>query len=362
MAGQSLVDFAPDLNNRIDVIKFETNANSKVAELLTKGEVALNVTINVKDEIIAESQGSFYIASLLAYDVCLRSGIHETQNDTYEIEVSFELVKAEVWKRLARTFESRCERFCRGNGHNPGGRAPYLHVLRWLAQEKEWTLYLREAIKRNSSLKGSVLQIVEKDFLRRLIDGDSEISAVLHYNLSNEPLLTVEDPQFMFFIRNISWDTFSKQLGFVDASFPHRYDFALSFAGTDRVMAESLFNALTAREILVFYDKNEQHRIIAEDIEEYLAPIYKSEAQFVVCLLGPDYPNRIWTKIESDAFKGRFMKNAVIPIWFDSAPPGIFDASKKVGGLSFSYKADLGEQTNAFAETLAKKLFDSRQR
>ena len=36
--------------------------------------------------------------------------------------------------------------------------------------------------------------------------------------------------------------------------------------------------------------ENEQRRILAQDVEEYFRPIYQSEAQFVVVLLGRDYP------------------------------------------------------------------------
>ena len=39
-------------------------------------------------------------------------------------------------------------------------------------------------------------------------------------------------------------------------------------------------------EFEVFYDKNEEHRILAENVEDYLGPIYRSEAAFVVCFLG----------------------------------------------------------------------------
>ncbi len=88
-------------------------------------------------------------------------------------------------------------------------------------------------------------------------------------------------------------------------SFDSKYDFALSFAGSDREIAEKIFNGLIENEFAVFYDKNEQHRILAENIEDYLVPIYHSEAKYVVCLLGPDYPKRVWTKFESDQFKER---------------------------------------------------------
>lgn len=64
----------------------------------------------------------------------------------------------------------------------------------------------------------------------------------------------------------------------------------------------------------MFYDKNEQHRILAIDIEEYLRPIYQSEAQFVLALLSKHYPKKIWTKIESDSFKDRLKTGEVVPI------------------------------------------------
>ncbi len=43
-------------------------------------------------------------------------------------------------------------------------------------------------------------------------------------------------------------------------------------------MAKKLFELLSDLEFSVFYDSNEQSRIMATDIEEYLAPIYQSEA------------------------------------------------------------------------------------
>jgi hypothetical protein len=110
------------------------------------------------------------------------------------------------------------------------GRAPYLHILNWLANAESWTLDLRDAIRNNPDLRGSVGQVLDN---------------------------------------------------------------------------------LAERELEVFYDKNEQHRMLARDVEEYLRPIYQSEAQFVVVLLGRDYPKRIWTKIESEAFQARFSEGAV---------------------------------------------------
>ncbi len=134
-------------------------------------------------------------------------------------------------------------------------------------------------------MRGSVGQVVDKGYLTELVESDSEISAVIHFDKVAEQI-TVEDPQFIFYIRNIPWKGFASELGFMGVAFKNRYDFALSFAGEDWPLAESLVAELESAEVEVFYDKNEQHRILASDIEEYLRPIYQSEALYVVAFLG----------------------------------------------------------------------------
>jgi len=358
-AGNSLIEFAPDLVNRIDVIRFETEPDEKIKELLTKGERALNASLNVFDEIVAAVSGSFYLAQMLAREVCLGARVMQQQEDHITTDMSFEAVSANVWDRLSMSFRKRSERFCRGTKMRREGRAPYLHILNWLSTGDSWTLDLRDAIRRNAGLRGSVSQVVDKGFLRDLIEGDGDLRAVLHYDEFSKQL-TIEDPQYLFFLRGIPWRQFAHEIGFLSVEFDRRYDFALSFAGTDRDVATALFEALAASEVEVFYDKNEQHRILAEDVEEYLRPIYQAEAKFVLVLLGPDYPKRIWTKIESDAFRQRLNDGSVIPVWFSNAPPSLFDTTRDVGGLDFDREGDFKDQIESLSTVLLKKLADSR--
>jgi len=171
-------------------------------------------------------------------------------------------------------------------------------------------------------------------------------------------VLTVEDPQFVFFLRNLEWSKFAERIGYVNIKFESRFDFALSFAGADRQYAEGLFSLLAEREFEVFYDRNEQHRILAENIEEYLAPIYKSEAAYVVVLLGPDFPKRLWTRFESEQFKERFGAGAVIPVWFTTAPIGLFDETGRIGGYTFNPAGDVAQQLTEIADLLTRKIAD----
>ena len=110
----------------------------------------------------------------------------------------------------------------------------------------------------------------------------------------------------------------------------------------------------------VFYHLNEQHRILAADIEKYLRPIYQSEARFVIPLLSPTFPKKFWTKFESDQFKTRFGQDSVIPIWFSTSPPGMFDETRRVGGVTLDLEKELSDQVNAIVRLLIKKLSDVR--
>jgi hypothetical protein len=358
-AGESLIRFAHDLNNRLDILSFETNPDEKVHDLIELGEAALNVAINVKDEIVQAAHGSFYIAQMLSHQTCLDAGVLEQSVEPVLTAVSFEAVRGKVFDRLSRTFLERTKRFARGTRFRREGRAPYLRLLHLLAESEEWSLNTDHAVAAHPGLAGSITQIVEKGYLEEFIAGDAELSSVVHFDASSR-ILSVEDPQFVYFLRNISWSKFPSDVGFLKVEIPAKYDFALSFAGADRAVAEALYEELIDLEFEVFYDRNEQHRILAEDIEDYLRPIYQSDAQFVVALLGPEYPKKIWTKFESDQFRQRFRDGSVIPVWFSTAPPGIFDESARVGGYRFDPNGDVTAQMREFADQLRGKLASVR--
>lgn len=356
-AGQSLIRYASDLTGRIDTITFESNPEHKVDELVSLGEVALNIGINIKKEIIEESQGSFHLAQMLCHECCVEAGILEEVNDRKVTNSSMEVIRERVLNVLSKTFFESAKLFATGPRLRKEGRAPYFFLLYWLATEKEWTLNISDAIKKRPEHRGSVGQIVDKGFLEDHIQKNSSLQDVIHFD-SQTKELSIEDPKFVYYLRNLLWSKFCTKVGYRSVAFDSRYDYALSFAGADRDVAECLFNYLSDRELSVFYDRNEQHRILASNVEDYLAPIYKSEASFVVALLGKDYPKRIWTKFESEQFKERFGQNAVVPIWFSDAPPGIFDETVKYGGADLDRDVPLEEEIERIGELLCKKISD----
>jgi hypothetical protein len=119
-------------------------------------------------------------------------------------------------------------------------------------QERERNIHRRV----DPELKGSVGQVADKGYLTTLLESNAELGSVLHYDPENR-VLGIEDPQFVFFIRNLLWNKFAERVGYLNITFSSRYDFALSFAGVDRALAEELFELLSEAEFEVFYDRNE---------------------------------------------------------------------------------------------------------
>ncbi|WXF91338.1 TIR domain-containing protein [Curtobacterium flaccumfaciens pv. flaccumfaciens] len=355
-AGESLISFGRDVAARMEVIRFQREPDDHLKEVIRLGENELNIAIPIADEIIAASNGSFNLVQFLCHDACLAKNVTKTvSGPQLALDVSFELVNGRIMDRFEAEFGRAAIAFAKGTKLKREGRAPYLHLLKWLGEANEWSIDVDRALALHPELRGSIGQVVKKGYLTDLInDPSKQLSDLLHYEPTTK-IVSVEDPKFYYFIRNLAWSKLAVQVGYLNISFGETKDFALSFAGSDRDVAEALFDGLTENELEVFYDKNEQSRILAENVEEYLGPIYRTEASFVVCLLGPDYPNKVWTKFESDAFKSRFGTNDVIPIWFASAPAGMFDESRKVGGITFDRTKEFQPQIDYIVEELSKK-------
>lgn len=358
-AGDSLVKFAEDLNNRIDTIKFEINTDEKVEELIGKGELALNIEINTKQDIVKLAKGSFHIAQMLCKETCIYDNVLNNEIEKKDVKVSIEIIKEKVLEEFSRAFYPKARNFSVGSKLRREGRAPYLHLLFWLSQSDDWTIQMDDVMSRYPALKLSINQIVEKGYLEKLIEESSNLSDVIHYD-PHSKILSIEDPKFFFYIRNMLWNKFAAQIGYLSIKFDKTYDFALSFAGENRDLAEKINELLLEAQVAVFYDKNEQHRILAENVEDYLAPIYSSEAEYIIPLLSNSYPKKIWTKFESENFKKRFGENSIIPIWYSDATPGLFDETIKYGGITHDVNESLDTQAEKIVKSLIQKLSEDR--
>jgi hypothetical protein len=355
-AGRALIDFAPDLANRLDVIKFEVEPDSKIIELIRAGEDAFNVTIKASPLIVEKAAGSFYITQLLCRDACIQAGVLERPDDKQEITTTYAAIQRRVVQRQRDRFGDTVRAFARGTKFRPSGRAPYLHILRWLAENDSWSINIRDEMRKHPSEKPSVGVVYEAGYLANLA-AQEEIAKLLHYD-QRSGILTVEDPMLVFYLRAISWAEFVREVGFTNVDYAEAYDVALSFAGEDRSYAEHLRDELEDLGHMVFYDLAEQHRFVGQDVEAYLGPIYQSGSRYVVAILGSMYGRKRWTLFEAGKYKERLAKGQVIPVWDKTVAPSPFDATRALGGLDYDPAGALIAQAKKHAQVISRKLAD----
>lgn len=353
--GYSLVSFSPDLNNRISTIRFESNPSEKIAELISLGEQYLNISIENKTEIIERSFGSFHLAQLLCQKMCVLDNILDTQDTSTSITLSYNTVENNMIEDFTRVYYDVAKTFVTGKKLRRSGRAPYVHILKWLSESESWSISLRHEISKHPNERASVSQVVDKGFLASFLQSTPDLENYIHFDTTTD-MLSVEDPKFMFYLKSINWNSFALSVGYLQFVTEPKYDFALSFAGTEREIADKIAKRLGTLDIAVFYDKNEQSDILSQNVEDYLTPIYRSEALYVVPLLSKNYPKRIWTKIESAAFRSRFRQNAIIPIWFADTDESMFDESRQYGGISFDPAGDVPAQIEDIVNSLQERI------
>ena len=353
-AGKALIDSSPDLGNRVEVIRFEVEPEHKIEELVSSGERALDVSLEARSHIIGNASGSFYIAQLLCLNACLEADVSERLEHTQAVRTTYSAVQRRVVERQRERFGDNVKSFARGTKFRPGGRAPYLHILRWLSESDGWSINIREEMRKHPNEKASVNVVYDRGYLADLCSSEA-ISKLVHFD-EDTGILSVEDPMLVYYLRSIHWADFVKEVGFTKIDYEQNFDVALSFAGEDREYAEHLRNALEDRGHTVFYDQAEQHQLIGQDVEAYLRPIYQSGSRFVVAILGPMYGRKRWTLLESSAYEDRFSRGEVLPIWSKEVHPAPTDPARDLGGLDYAPSEDLIDQATAHAEVISRRL------
>ena len=155
------------------------------------------------------------------------------------------------------------------------------------------------------------------------------------------------------------------------------YDVAISFAGEDRELAQSLANELYFKYgLVVFYDDYEQAKLIGKNLTEYLIDIYKNKASYCVILVSKYYKEKRWTRHEWRAAQARALdepdSDYILPVRIDDTElPGLLPTIgyisisklgiKKVAELIYQKVSDVANHHKAIRtarELYAKGCFD----
>ena len=175
-----------------------------------------------------DAQGSFHLAQMLCHECCIEAGVLEEEECSRKTTASMEVIRERVLSELSKTFFNKAKLFSTCPRLRKEGRAPYFYLLRWLASGTEWTLNIKDAIRKNPVHRGSIGQIIDKGFLLDHIRNHPELQDVIHFDASTSEL-SIEDPKFFYYVKNLLWSKFCEQVGYRSVEFESRYDYALSF-------------------------------------------------------------------------------------------------------------------------------------
>ena len=355
-AGRSLIDSSPDLTYRVEFFRFGMESEEKIDELIRKGEHALNVDIRSRRSIIENAQGSFYIAQTLCKYACIESGIWEKNDSVREVNVPYEKIKEIALEKNRITFDEVVRKFARGPKFRRAGKAPYYHILKWMTESPTWSLNVAEEMKKHPNEKQSVSNVL-KDGLVSLCKKEG-IVKYLHYDKDTR-VLSLEDPMLGYYLKSIEWKEFARDVGFINVDRDKEFDVALTFAGEDRPFVEKLKECLEELDYSVFYDYDQQHYILGQDVEEYLSPIYSEKCRYVVVVLGEKYGIKQWPRLEYQNYHDRIGAGEVLIVRSKKVPHSFTDELSGIGSLTYDPDEDLGKQARDIAQVISDKFEDS---
>lgn len=112
-----------------------------------------------------------------------------------------------------------------------------------------------------------------------------------------------------------------------DKNSSNEYDIAISFAGEDRSIAQSIAEKLVKDGIRVFYDSYEKATLWGKDLYEHLNDVYKNKAKFCLMVISHNYREKQWTNHERKAAQARAFsqnKEYILPLKLDDTEiPGL---------------------------------------
>jgi hypothetical protein len=111
---------------------------------------------------------------------------------------------------------------------------------------------------------------------------------------------------------------------------PQTFDVALSFAGPQRPLAETLAKKVTDAGFVPFYDDFYPEHLWGKNLVEFFDGIYRTRSRYCVMLISEDYLNREWTILERQSAQARALKEKgqdyILPIQVGETPvevPGL---------------------------------------
>jgi hypothetical protein len=313
--GSELIHLVHDIAKRCGIHRIKPASFATMTELISKGEEKLGIEISDHQKIFDETKGDYWLTQLVCQSVCLINDVTETV-DNAKLEFDTEIVREKVIQRLEHAYSEPVTEFCRGNRFR-STNDPYLKLLRCVSEQDSSIVDLTELANANPNSRGSINNVKEKR-LASLIDSKPICERYFYYNPDTKHF-AIEDPALFYYVRHLDWIDLRKKCGFREGDKDFDFDFAISFAGENRLLAKTISEQLELLDCSVFFDELFEANYLGNAWHKKFTEVFGEKSRFIICLLDENHRDKIWPTFERECFTPRVADAAVIPIYLDNS-------------------------------------------
>jgi len=351
--GTELIQLVPDIAKRTGIHRIQAGTRADIQRLVDEGATKLQVAIPDVDVIFRESQGDYWLTQQLCQTVCTMNDVLETQDAPRTLAYEIEPLRAKVVAKLSSAFYPAVKEFCRGVRFRPNND-PYLKLLQKIGQQDSSVVDLNQLANANEDVRGSINNIKESR-LSILLRDKPTCGKHFYYNADTKNF-AMEDPALFYFIKHLDWDRLRTDCGFRAPSREAEYDFAISFAGENRVLAREITAQLSLLDAHVFFDEHFEVNFLGGAWSTQFERIFGRDSRLVVCLLDKHYREKIWPTFERECFLPRVPSGEVIPVFLDDTP--FVGIPKDTIGIKFTPGANPDDDRARVTDEIAFKLIE----
>jgi hypothetical protein len=209
-SGQHLISLSYDLASRIDIFPWKGKVDNKlVLQMIEKGEKSLNIKLERKAELALTADGSLNLAQFLCYYVCEEANVLARQEQLRHVSFNISVALARLKNYLSTKFDEAIECFAALGGPNDD---TCLQLLEELAASEDALLFLNGLKRRRNGLAPGITRFISEKWMDRLYQEHPESEKYFFFDRLRGTLVA-DDPQFTFYLRNISFPSLAREVG-----------------------------------------------------------------------------------------------------------------------------------------------------
>lgn len=351
--GAELIQLVPDIAKRTGIHRIQMGGKDDIERLISEGAAKLGIAIPDAAAIFGESQGDYWLTQQLCQTICLMNDVLEAQGEFKTLSFDIATLRAKVVAKLTAAFYPAVKEFCRGVRFRPNND-PYLKLLQKIGQQESSVVDLNELANSNNDVRGSINNIKESR-LEILLRDKPTCGKHFYYN-SETKNFAIEDPALFYYIRHLDWTKLRQDCGFRPTMQDTQYDFAISFAGENRILAREIATQLSILDAHVFFDEQFEINFLGVAWSSQFERIFGKDSRLVVCILDNHYREKIWPTFERECFLPRIPSGDVIPIFLDDTV--FVGIPSDIIGIKFGKSSNPGEDLTRVADEIASKLIE----